>query len=155
MFDTFAKHWRRLAAVGAISEAEYRAGTLQQFYRTVTEFEAPFADPTSPVRPAGLRLDHTATWVTACPYATAFRAHRDADQFARAYIPTLRSWTESTFFSALDPARSREERQGIIDDYYAAYQADVAAAPESHGMDYVHCFSVMTKASSAASLPAA
>ena len=155
MFDTFAKHWRALMTAGAISEAEYRAGTLQQFYRTVAEFEAPFVDPVSPVRRAGLRLDHTATRVTACPYAEAFRAHRDAEAFARAYIPTLRSWTESTFFSALDPSRSREARQAIIDAFYDAYQADVAAAPDGHGMDYVHCFSVMTKGAATAAPPAA
>ena len=147
MFDTFAKHWRALAQAGTISEAEYQAGTLQQFYRTVAEFEDPFADPASPVRQAGLRLDHTSTRVTACPYASAFRTHGDAELFARSYIPTLRSWTESTFFSALDPSRGREERQGIVDAFYAAYQADVAAAPDGHGMDYVHCFAVMTKMS--------
>ena len=74
------------------------------------------------------------------PYATAFRSHGDAEAFAHAYIPTLRSWTESTFFSALDPSRSEDERRAIIDSYYGAYQADVAANPEGHGMDYVHCF---------------
>ena len=145
MFDSFARHWRDLARAGAISPAEYEAGTLQQFYRSVAEFEAPFKDPTSPVRRAGLRLDHVSTRVTACPYATAFRAHGDADAFARSYIPTLRSWTESTFFSALDPSRSRDERQAIIDRYYDAYQTDVAANPQGHGMDYVHCFMVITK----------
>ena len=145
MFDTFAKHWRALARGGALSEAEYQAGTLQQFYRSVEEFEAPFADPTSAVRQAGLRLEHRSTRVTACPYATAFRSHGDAAAFARSYIPTLRSWTESTFFGALDPARSRDDRQALIDRFYAAYEADVAAAPEGHGMDYVHCFMVVGK----------
>lgn len=145
MFDTFARHWRVLVKAGAISEGEYRAGTLQQFYRSVEEFQAPFTGPASPVSRAGLRLDHTSTRVTACPYATAFRSHGDAVGFARAYLPTLRSWTESTFMSALDPSRSHEDRQAIIDRFYAAYEADVAASPEGHGMDYVHCFMVITK----------
>lgn len=145
MFDSFAKHWRELHQQGAITQAEYRAGTLQQFYRTPQAFAAPFADASQMSR-LGLRLDHVSTRVTACPYASAFRSHRDADAFARAYIPTLRSWTESTFLSALDPARSQAERRALIDRFYTAYQNDVAAAPDGHGMDYVHCFMVVTKA---------
>ena len=54
MFDRFATHWRDLAGAGAISQGEYEAGTLQQFYRNVAEFEAPFKDPASPVRQARL-----------------------------------------------------------------------------------------------------
>ncbi len=145
MFDTFAKHWRNLVKAGAITDAEYRAGTLQQFYRTVGEFAAPFEDRASPVWRAGLRLDHVSTRVTGCPYAAAFRQHGDAEAFAQAYVPTLRSWTESTFFSALDPARGLDERQAIIDGFYDAYRAEVAASPEGHGMDYVHCFLTITK----------
>ena len=145
MFDTFAKHWRALAAAGAITTAEYQAGTLQQFYRTVAEFTAPFEDRGSPVRRAGLRLDHVSTRTTACPYREAFRRHGDAAAFARAYLPTLRSWTESTFMSALDPARDVAERRSLIDRFYRAYEADVAASPEGHGMDYVHCFLAITK----------
>ncbi len=145
MFDTFAKHWRALAESGAITPAEYRAGTLQQFYRTVEEFTAPFDDPSSPVRRAGLRLDHVSTRITPCPYAADFQRHGDPDRFARSYLPTLRSWTESTFLSALDPARGLDERQSLIDRFYAAYQAEVGRSPAGHGMDYVHCFLAITK----------
>jgi hypothetical protein len=145
MFDSFARQWRDLWRRGAVNDAEYQAGTLQQFYRTTADFAAPFTGPASPARHAGLQLDHLSTRITPCPYAAAFRNHRDPEAFARAYIPTLRSWTESTFFGALDPARTVQDRQAIIDRFYAAYQADVAGAPEGHGMDYVHCFMVITK----------
>lgn len=145
MFDTFARHWRDLANAGTLSADEYRNGTLQQFYRSIDDFAAPIRDPDLVVSKAGLRLDHISTRVTACPYATAFRAQGDATRFADAYIPTLRSWTESTFFSALDPSRSQDDRQAIVDRFYAAYKADVAASPEGHGMDYVHCFMVLAK----------
>ena len=64
----------------------------------------------------------------------------DAAAFAKAYIPTLRSWTESTFLAGLDPARSMEERRRIIDGYYADYEQRVRQAPEGHGMDYVHAY---------------
>lgn len=145
MFDTFAKHWRDLFQEGEITAAEYRAGTLPQYYKTLEEFVAPFRDPDSPVRQAGLVLDRAFTRVTACPYAASFAAEGDAVSFAREYLPTLRSWTESTFFGALDPARDLRERQAIVDRFYAAYEAEVADAPEGHAMDYVHCFMAMSK----------
>lgn len=140
MFDTFARHWRDLLAAGRITEAEYRAATFQQFYKSVDEFAAPFRDALSPVSQAGLRLDHVATEVTACPYAEAFRDHGDARRFAADYVPTLRSWSETVFAGALDPARPAAMRAAIVDDFYGAYQAEVARTPEGHAMDYVHCF---------------
>jgi indole-3-acetate O-methyltransferase len=147
MHDTFAEHWRGLHRSGRISDAEYRAGTFMQFYKTVEDFTAPFADAGSPVRQAGLSLDKVFTRTTGCPYAAKFRAENgDPAAFAAAYLPTLRSWSESTFFGALSPGRPLEERRDIIDAFYAAYQDGVAAAPDRHGMDYVHCFMVISKA---------
>jgi SAM-dependent methyltransferase len=148
MHDTFARHWRRLYREGRMSEAEYRAGTFMQYYKTVDEFTAPFASAASPVRQAGLQLDRVFTRVTRCPYAAQFEASSgDPAAFAANYLPTLRSWSESTFFGALSQDRPVEERRAVIDDFYAGYEADVAAAPTGHGMDYVHCFMVVSKAS--------
>ena len=146
MHDCFARHWRDLLEQGAITEAEYSAATFQQHYKTVDEFAAPFRDPQSPVRRAGLTLTHLSTRVTRCPYAAVFSQEGDARAFARAYLPTLRSWSESTFMGALDASRSLEERRAIIDRFYDAYETDVATSPQGHGMDYVHCFMVVSKA---------
>ncbi|MET1026810.1 MAG: hypothetical protein ABWY00_06560 [Dongiaceae bacterium] len=147
MHDTFAKHWRGLHRRGRITDAEYRAGTFMQYYKTVEDFTAPFDDANSPVRQAGLSLEKVFTRTTGCPYAAKFRMEGgDPVSFAAAYLPTLRSWSESTFFGALSPGRSLEARRDIIDAFYAAYEDDVAAAPADHGMDYVHCFMVIAKA---------
>ena len=86
------------------------------------------------------------TMVTPCPYAEAFEAHGDAAAFARAYVPTLRSWSETVFAGALDPARPPAERPALLDAFYGAYEADVAAAPHGHRMDYVHCVAEIAKA---------
>ena len=56
------------------------------------------------------------------------------------FMPSLRAFSESTFLDALEPGRPQTERQAIIDRFYAAYEADVAAAPEAHRKDGVHCF---------------
>ena len=143
MHATFAKHWRGIDALG---DEEQRRATFPQHYRTQAEFRAPFDDPDSPVSRAGLVLEQCFTRITPCPYATAFRAGQSAADFARAYLPTLRSWSESMFLGALDPGRPLPARAALMDRFYAAYEADVAASPEGHGMDYVHCFMVIAKA---------
>jgi SAM-dependent methyltransferase len=147
MHDTFAKHWRRVYRERHLTEAEYRAGTFMQFYKTVEDFTAPFATPETSVRRAGLVLDKVFTRVTGCPYAARFQeAGGNASAFAAGYLPTLRSWSESTFLGALSADRSIDERRSIIDDFYAGYEAEVADDPSGHGMDYVHCFMVISKA---------
>ena len=45
---------------------------------------------------------------------------------------------------ALDRGRDAE-RMAIIDRFYNAYEAEVAASPQGHAMDYVHCFMVVGK----------
>src|SRR5262249_45868056 len=132
--------WRASLAEGRIAEAEYRAMTLPQYYKTLREFTQPLNDPEDPVFRAGLRLEEAETRIVPCPFAAEFRRNRDAGKFAKAYIPTMRSWTESTFFAALDPRRPPAERQAIIDGFYASYEDLVQADPENHGMAYVHAY---------------
>lgn len=145
MFDTFRDIWLAFVAEGAIGRDEFVAMTLPQYYRDVAEFARPLEDADSPVHEAGLRLERIETRVTRCPFAADFEKRGDAAAFAKAYIPTLRSWTESTFSGALDRARPRAERQAIIDRFYDSYEARVRAAPEGHGMDYVHAFMTIAK----------
>ncbi len=146
MFNMFNLLWRELLAAGVIGEGEYRAMTLPQYYKTLGEFTAPLLDPADPLHRAGLRLEHAETRIVACPYAGEFRRHGDAGAFARAYIPTMRSWTESTFFGALDAARPLAERQAIIDRFYGTYEERVRKDPGEHGMGYVHAYLTIAKA---------
>jgi hypothetical protein len=140
MFATFNRLWRERLAEGRISEAEYRAITLPQYYKTLAEFTRPLTDPADPVHQAGLRLEQAETRIVPCPFAAEFRRQGDAAVFAKSYIPTLRSWTESSFFAGLAAGRPMEERRRMIDDYYAAYETEVRERPEGHGMDYVHAY---------------
>jgi len=146
MFDTFNELWAAMADDGTITSAEYAATNFPQCYRNVDQFTAPLTDPDDPVHQAGLRLDHVETRVVRCPYATDFENHGDAAKFARDYIPTLRSWSESTFISGLSEDRSAEDRQAIVDQFYDSYEAQVRAAPAGHGMDYVHIHLICSKA---------
>ena len=145
MFDTFRDIWREFVERKIISQREYVGMTLPQYYRNLEQFCAPLLNPDSDAYKAGLRLEQAETGIVRCPFAAAHEQHNDAKRFAAEYIPTLRSWTESTFLGALSPERSLKERNEIIDKYYATYESRVAQSPAGHAMDYVHAYMVMRK----------
>lgn len=149
MFDTFDRLWKAMAAEGQITDREVLDATFAQYYRTPEEFRAPFEDETSPVHKAGLRLVSAHTGIVPCPYRAAFDAAggaMSARDFAVSYIPTLRSWSETVFRTALDPARPAEDRARLVDLFYQRYEDLVAEDPDGHAMDYVHCYIAAEKA---------
>ncbi len=153
MFDTFDRHWRAMADAGLISRDEYVNASFAQFYRTKEEFSAPLLDPASAVHQAGLRLISAYAGITRCPYRAAFAASggtMSARDFAVSYIPTLRSWSETVFANALDPARPADERAALVDAFYQRYADRVAADPTGHAMDYAHCYLAIEKVASGA-----
>ena len=145
MFDTFNKLWAAFRDDGTITDEEYTNTNFPQSYRTVEQFTNPFVNEDNPVYRAGLRMEHVETRVVECPYEVDFRDHRDADKFAREYIPTLRSWSETTFAAGLSSQRSSEECQEILDRYFDSYQQCVREDPAGHAMDYVHCYLIVEK----------
>ena len=147
MFNNFNANWQSFLADGVITEQEYQAMTLPQYYNTVEEFSAPLLDNSSDVYKAGLRLESIETAVVPCPFAEDFKIHGDARKFAKAYIPTIRSWNESVFAGALSSDRPKQERQELIEAYYQRYQDQVAEKPEAHGMGYVHAYMTIAKES--------
>ncbi len=146
MFDTFNLLWRDLAEAGVITETEYQATAFPQFYKTKDEFCAPLTDPASPVSRSGLCLEQAYTGLTKCPYRAEFEREGDPAAFADAYVPTLRSWSETVFMNGLDKSRPIDERRQIVDEFYQNYNTLVRKAPEHHAMDYVHTYMVVTKA---------
>lgn len=145
MFDNFNRNWQTLLDDRAISPEEYIGMTLPQYYNTVEEFSRPFTDKSSAVYQSGLRLERIETATVTCPFADAYCEHGDAVKFAQEYIPTIRSWNESTFFGALSDNRPMEERQELIEAYYAQYQTQVEQNPAEHGMGYVHAYMTIGK----------
>lgn len=145
MFDNFNANWQSFVDDGVITSDEYLAMTLPQYYNSVDEFSAPLHQQDSAVHKAGLRLVDIETAVVPCPFAEDYKKHQDAEKFAKAYIPTIRSWNESTFLGALSEQRPMEERVEIIENYYLKYQQQVAAAPDQHGMGYAHAYMTVEK----------
>ncbi len=140
MFNTFEKHWRSLCDEGIITPEEYRRATFSQHYRRMEEFLAPFEDENSPVSRKGLKVRNALSMLTPCPYRKAYvesQGSMSSELFARSYIPTLRSWSETVFSTALDQ-RPADKVSEIVDRFYQAYENEVAAEPDSHAMDYIH-----------------
>ena len=52
-------------------------------------------------------------------------------------IPTMRSWSETVFRTAL-LGRDEQEINKIVDRFYQSYQSEIAKDPEGHAMDYIH-----------------
>ena len=68
-----------------------------------------------------------------------------ATKFAATLIPTMRSWSETVFRTALE-GRPEAEIDQIVDHFYAAYEAEIAASPAGHAMDYIHIILEIEKA---------
>ncbi len=143
MFDQFDRFWKALCVDGTITEQEYERASFAQYYRKMDEFCAPFADPQSRVSKAGLRLKSCHSKVTKCPYEAAFLeaggvgGTMSNSDYADSLIPTMRSWSETVFRTALD-GRDAQDITTIIDRFYNAYRDEVVANPAGHAMDYVH-----------------
>ena len=143
MFDNFHKYWLALFEDGSITAEEYKLASFAQYYRTMDEFCAPFRNPDSAVSKAGLKLISCSSKLTKCPYEAAFLAGGGVGgimsniDYANSLIPTMRSWSETVFRTAL-AGRNEDDVNQIVDRFYNAYRDDVAANPSGHAMDYVH-----------------
>ena len=147
MFDNFTRHWRAMRDEGRITKQEFIRATFAQHYRTVEEFTAPFDDPSSAVRQAGLKLISVETRLTPCPYNALYReasTKMSSADYAASLIPTTRSWSETVFRTAL-ASRPEAEIQALLDAFYDDYEQQVAADPSGHAMDYIHILMAIEK----------
>ena len=89
--------------------------------------------------------------LTKCPYEAAFLAAGGVGgtmsnmEYANSLIPTMRSWSETVFRTALE-GRDETDISQIVDRFYDAYRDDVAANPVGHAMDYIHIILDIEKA---------
>ena len=140
MFDLFSKYWKILETKGIITKDEFINATFTQHYRTVEEFKKPFDNPNSEVSKSGLILKSCKTMFTDCPFKVHYMNNKDSmtsREYAETLIPTMRSWSETVFKTAL-AKRNPDEINKIVDKFYNSYLDEVAANPDGHAMDYIH-----------------
>ncbi|XP_032243202.2 methyltransferase LUC1 [Nematostella vectensis] len=140
--------WQGLVDDGTITKDEFLKTNFNNYYRTMSEYKKPFEDEDSAVRKAGLEIVSMKTGIVPCPYRQKWLKEKgDPSEFAKWYIPTLRTWSNSTYRSGLSDDRSDKEKDAIVDEFFRRYEADVATDPSRHGMNYVHCYMVIKKRS--------
>ena len=140
MFDKFSYHWKSLEKKGIITNDEYISATFTQHYRTLEEFRKPFDDPDSEISKTGLRLKSCETRLTDCPFKVNYLKNKNSmssSDYAKTLIPTLRSWSETVFKTALI-GRDQQDINNIVDQFYNSYQQEVTDNPDGHAMDYIH-----------------
>ena len=133
MHHTFSELWLQVAG-----EAVHAATTFPNQYRSLEECAAPFAPTGGAAHAAGLRLLSAETAVVECPFHGEWLADGgDAAAAAARFVPTTRTWSNSTFVSGAEACgKSPAEAAAMADDMFSRYEARVAAAPADHAMDY-------------------
>lgn len=144
MFDQFCVAWNELCKSGHISEQERDALSFPNYYRTSQECMRPFL-------PGGSLADAAEVVSvevkrTPCPFREAYTRGEfqgSAEDYARWFVPTTKTWSNSTFMQALSPSRCNKE--AVVEEFWKTYERQVAKFPEQHGMDYFHTYFVIRK----------
>jgi len=137
MHDAFSELWREIAG-----DSAWRATNFPNQYRSLDACEAPFRDG----KAGGLVLASAETDVVACPYHAEWVAAPSDDAAARraaaeTFVPTTRTWSNSTFVAGATAAGASDaEARALVDALFDRYVDRVAENPADHAMDYVHSY---------------
>jgi hypothetical protein len=140
MWESFQKCWDRLHEEGVIDEEERLGISFPNYYRTSHECREGVEQID------GLKVIDCVEKVVRCPYREAWNAGNAAGRTAREqaewFVPTTRTWSESTFKNAL---KSHRDKDAIMEKFWFNYVDLVAEDPSIHGMDYAHTYLVIEK----------
>jgi len=149
MLLTLNAIWEDLMKEGIITPAEKKRAVFSNYYRSKQELLDPFEEKNSLAKSLGLILKSFKIAHTPCCYYDRYMQEEknkvSPEDYAREYVPTTRSWSNSTFMSALDEKRTEMEKMKIVDMLFNRYEKLVAGHPQEFGMDYVHAFLVIQK----------
>ena len=139
MWDSFVICWNKLAEEGLIDEEERLGVSFPSYYRSYQE-SVEGAEAID-----GIKVIDCIEKIVRCPYReewTSGKSNRTPLEHAEWYVPTTRTWSESTFKQAL---KNDKDKEKIMEKFWKHYVDLVAAEPEKHGMDYVHTYLVIEK----------
>merc|ERR1712157_580186 len=140
MWDSFQQAWNKLKEQNLIDEDERLGVSFPNYYRTKEEFLEGFEDIPD------LRVISIEEKVVRCPYRELYvsgKSGKSAREYAEWFIPTTKTWSHSTFKSALKA--DREDKDKVLNQFWENYMELVEMNPELHGMDYVHAYIVFEK----------
>ena len=140
MWDSFQTAWDQLKEQNLIDEEERLGISFPNYYRTQEEFLECVDDIDD------LKVVSIEEKVVRCPYRELYisgKSGKSAREYAEWFVPTTRTWSHSTFKSALNA--DREDKEEVMTQFWGNYMALVEKNPEAHGMDYVHAYIVFEK----------
>jgi len=142
MWDSFQSSWDELKEQGLIQEEERLGVSFPSYYRTKDEFLEEVSNDSD------LKVVSIEERVVRCPYRELYiagKTDKTPREYAEWFVPTTKTWSHSTFKSALNDTRSEEEKERIMDQFWENYMTLVEKNPKEHGMDYVHAYIVFEK----------
>jgi hypothetical protein len=144
MWDSFQAAWDMLKTEQNMIDEDERLGvSFPNYYRTKEEFLECVDDIPD------LKVVSAIEKVVRCPYRELYnsgKSGKSAREYAEWFVPTTRTWSHSTFKSALKGDRTEKEKEEVMAQFWENYMSLVEKDPESHGMDYVHAYIVFEKA---------
>tara|TARA_Y100000589_G_scaffold236289_1_gene223725 strand:+ start:147 stop:1199 length:1053 start_codon:yes stop_codon:yes gene_type:complete len=135
--------WKELLNEKIINEAEYRRGTIQNFYKSPEEFTSPLINKDSITYKNGLRLIKERTVYVDCPYKEKWKLNNNTEEFSVALMETIRSWSKHSFLSALD--KSNISNVNPADMLFERLTQRISSDPDSWSLDYVEHHMMMEK----------
>ncbi|EGD76314.1 hypothetical protein, variant [Salpingoeca rosetta] len=142
MHTTFYELWCEMADEGLITKQEVLNTNFPNQYRTIREHQRVLDDASL----SSLEVQTLNTRVVPCPYRQSLlKGEIEPAKYAATFVPTTRTWSNSTFVSGLDDSRSAEEKDALVDEMFNRYAARISKNPTDHGMDYVHAYLAFAK----------
>ena len=142
--DQIHSIWRDLLVENFITEAEYKKGTIQNFYKSPEEFTSPLTNKDSQAYKNGLRLIKERTVYVNCPYREKWEDDQNTKEFSLGLMETIRSWSRHSFLAALD--KNNERRVNPVDELFNRLTSRISSNPENWSLDYVEHHLMMEKA---------
>jgi len=143
MWDSFQSAWNKLKEQNLIDEEERLGVSFPNYYRTKEEFLDGIGEIPN------LKVVSIEEKIVRCPYRSLYitgKTGMNAREYAEWFVPTTRTWSASTFQNALKADRT--DKGDVMAQFWENYVSLVEKNPESHGMDYVHCYIVFQKVES-------
>ncbi len=141
--DQIHSIWMDLLEEKLITEAEYKRGTIQNFYKSPQEFTSPLTNKDSQAYKNGLRLIKERTVYIDCPYKEKWKDNQNTEEFSLGLMETIRSWSRHSFIAALD--KNNERKVNPVDVLFNRLTSLIRSNPENWSLDYVEHHLMMEK----------
>ena len=141
--DQLHSIWRDLLEENLITVAEYKRGTIQNFYKSPEEFISPLTNKDSQAYINGLRLLKERTVYVDCPYKKKWKDNQNTEEFSLGLMETIRSWSRHSFVAALE--KNSERKVNPADVLFNRLTSQIRANPEIWSLDYVEHHLMMEK----------